>query len=278
MICFKLHIRVRILFLQIQCYKLLCQFGSAPVNGVCTSIALKTYGLAVQIDYKLTIPHNQSCLEATAFVQANQESFGQAVFDSFTKVLSPHTGKCLGCDPWSVRADIGSDIQDPVDVIISSILYTNEQCQLNDIYAKAIDVFSTEIAVELDDMLSINMTIHLDDRTYRDTKKLPIIYRESFESCSPMIRLNDERLCPEIQLKALDLSPSVAKTVTINTETPVEGTNSTLVTVCWEDYISAITSTRSVSSDFAPKPQFKTYTYITSTLSATLALNILLHQ
>ena len=262
------------MYLQVKCHKLLCPFGSTPVNGACTSIALETHGLAVQTDYKLTLAQNKSNLDASAFAQANQESFGKAVFESFISLLSPRKGTCIGCGQWKVRSDVGSDIQDSLDVIISAILYTNERCQLDDIYAKAINVFSTEVTIALDEALSIDMTVHLDKRTYRETRKLPIIHRDSFESCSPMIRLNDERLCPEIQLKSRDLPPRVAGTVTVNTETPVEGTNFTLVTVCWEDYISSITLTKSFTTDSASARQSVMTTYITTTLLAHLASKI----
>ena len=257
------------------CYKLLCPFGNTPFYGACESIALETYGLAVQIDYNLTVLQNQSSLNATAF-ESKQEAFGKAVFDSFTQKLSPRAKKCSGCDNWHVRWDGGTEFQDSIAVILTAIIYTNKQCQLNDINAKYTEVLNKEIQVEFDDKIKFDMAIQLDKRSFRSMRKLAVIYSKQFKSCSTMIRLNDERLCPEVQLISHDLTPEIIETVTINTETPVDGVNFTLVTLCWEDYVAAISINNMAASAFAP--QFQIAAYVSQNVCAFLAMRRFLHM
>lgn len=214
---------------------------------------MQTEGLTVQTDYNLLyVQRNNSDASNETF--ENLEDLAGAAFESFYKSFTVHAGNCRPCRYSIGRIAEKSESENQIEIIITGTLYTEEGCQLDTIFESTIQLLNTKLEVIMNSTMRFSFQVTLEKRPINTILKFKPFYYKTLIRCSALYRLNDERICPEVEVKSDNYMPLVEELIRSNATNIIDvadnNTNS-LITICWDKYVEIMTQVhRHATSSF----------------------------
>ena len=195
------------------------------------------------VNYYLNILRTKDSLALDEFVQNETEKFGENVLaelENMIDLLEPKCPKCV----LELHAKEGGRVNDSKELIVTTEMYTTAACQLDSIYQFVPKILGNEINVPWGES-NITLLIQLEKRPVTDMN-LSTIYIIRYKLCTPKLLLNKEKICPEIEIDIYVLKSNLGENAPMITNIQHSVDRNTTVTVCWEEYLSAITKVYTV--------------------------------
>ena len=217
------------------CRKLLCPFGKEPIYGRCEEYFSLIDGMALSINYNITIIWNLSSISASNINDFDNYEFGQKLNSKFKNVIGLNRKKCYLCKTVLSTNDL--EILESTTLQYSLVSSTTPGCSLETLYKNSFSARNRNIRVDMGGSAFLTAKLAFDKRSFNEigaTRKTVFIY-ERRDICLAVHVIRD-KYCPAIQVKYSEI-----KTLG-NTSRMAENldykasTDDDLVTVCLDDY------------------------------------------
>ena len=217
------------------CRKLLCPFGKEAIYGKCEEYFSLIDGMALSINYNITIIWNLSSISASNINDFDNYEFGQKLNSKFKNVIGLNRKKCYLCETGLSTND--QEILESTTLQYSLVSSTTPGCSLETLYKTAISAQNRNIKVDMGGSAFLTAKLTLDKRSRNEigaARKTGFIY-ERRDICLAVHVIRD-KYCPAIQVKYSEIKTlGNTSRMAENLDYKVS-TDDDLVTVCLDDY------------------------------------------
>ena len=203
----------------------------------------------MQINYDLQIVLNRSTIQPDALTVflSDVDDVGNTLISKFTKIFGARKANCPLC---KYRLVMVNHNYTNLEFILSVALHTNSDCQLDLITDLGTRVLVKGIKISINENLYLTFAINLSKKSLLNIKTEGIFFDYSWKNCRVIYVLKKETICPEINLQYSTLTSQLKLglgRLHYSQLSNKNDTESTIITVCWSDYLS-VTSQLNVAT------------------------------
>ena len=234
------------LLLQDDCHTLNCPFGSTAFYGKCENVAMKTSGLGVTVNYNLKVVPRSGHITLEKIFNYGKNAFGELIEAALTSANGDIGANCPTCSNRITSTE--GQQTDVTELILTRQLHTTSGCQLQSLYQVATEILGKQISLAVDGD-NFTLLIMLEKRLLTDIQSLSNIYWKETRICVPVYALTKEKICPEVEINVDILEQKLGMKAGTILRASNNPTNASMATVCWEDYLSAMSQVHPASSN-----------------------------
>ena len=206
-----------------------CPFGSAPVNEECKPLFEGTIGLYIDIQFALSVIWSRSEYRLTG-KRKKLKTLGENIIDLFLNETEFQRNEfyCPYCylelritgdiSKHGLRSDINSNVREnngqnklvkdhnntyPA-FILKAVLFTVAECQLQNIFDVAVEVFGKVIDVQVDGETEMQLTVGLLKDNLPANRSSKVLVKMDNQEWECKVKgahfLTDDKLCPRISI------------------------------------------------------------------------------
>ena len=206
---------------------------------------MKTSGLGVTVNYKIKVLPRSGHINLEKIFNYGKNAFGELIEAALTSAYGDIGANCPTCSNRITSTEGQADV---TELILTRELYTTPRCQLQSLYQVATEILGKQISLAVDGD-NFTLLIMLEKRLLTDIQNLSNIYWNETRICVPVYVLTKEKICPEVEINVDLLQQKLGMKADTILRASNNHTNTSMATICWEDYLSAMSQVHPASSD-----------------------------